>query len=198
MLRHEGPRPGPGWQRHDWKRRSLRVVGDPGARHVVVARRRWRLAGTTTTRLDRAPDEVPWSGCALLVVFLRLASWLLSGEGVHRHEVELPALEAVASRRAVQNWLHRLLPAASRVEGALRTAAIERSEPRPVERLFPGGLSPPVDARQRRWKDPGATYRLATGLAILARGAAALDTPATVLLAEARLEADGILSIPRR
>jgi hypothetical protein len=55
-----------------------------------------------------------------------------------------------------------------------------------------------VDARRRRWKDPGATYRLATGLAILARGAAALDTPATVLLAEARLEADGILSIPRR
>lgn len=163
----------------------------------MVVRRRWRLGRSSTTRLDRAPDEVAGVHVAALVVLLKLASWLLSGTGLHVYEERVAALDAVGSRRSVQRWLACLLPDAARAEGALRTAVIERSEPQPVERLFPGGLSPPAAIRCRRWKDPGAAYRLATGLAYLVDGAVALLTSATVLLAEAQSRLDGPLGTPR-
>ncbi len=197
-LFYEGPRPGPGWHRHDWRFRRFRLVDDHVVRHVVVARRRWRMAGSTTTRQDRTPDEVGGVGVVLLAVLLKLAGWVLSGVGLHVYDEGRPALEAVGSRRTLQRWLHRLLPDAARVQGALRTAVIERSEPQPVERLFPGGVSPPVAIRCRRWKDPEAVYRLAIGLVFLVEGAVALSTSATVLLAEALKRLDGPLGIPRR
>ena len=197
-LRFEGPRPGLGWHRHDWRPRHVRVVDDTGVRQLVIDRRRWRLHGTTTTRLDRAPDEACFARSTLLVVLLMLCSWLLSDDGLHRHEAHPIALEGVAGRRTVHRWLHRLLPDAARVQGALRTAVVERSEPQPVERLFPGGLSPPVAVRRRRWKEPEATYRLVTGLAFLANGADALTTSATTLLAEAHLGDAGTLGTLRR
>jgi hypothetical protein len=103
--------------------------------------------------------------------------------GLHVYQESQPALEEAGSRRTVQRWLHRLLPDAAQVQGALRTAVIERSEPQPVERLFPGGVSPPVAIRCRRWKDPEAVYRLATGLVFLVEGAVARSISATVLLA---------------
>lgn len=162
-----------------------------------MERRRWRLAGTTTTRLDRSPDEVGGVRSALLVVLVKLAAWVLSGEGLHVYEERHPALETMGSRRTVQRWLARLLPDADRVQGALRTAVVERSEPQPVERLFPGGVSPPEAIRRRRWKDPEATYSLAIGLAFLVEGAVVLSTSATVLLAEAQMRLDGPLGIPR-
>jgi hypothetical protein len=173
------------------------MVGDAGVRDVLILRRRWRQAGTTTTHLDRCPDEVGGIRSTLLVVVLKLASWLLSGEGVHVYDEVPPVLDAPGCRRTVQRWHQRLFPDAARVQGALRTAVVERSEPQPVERLFPGGLSPPVAIRRRRWKDPEATYRLAMGLAFLVHGAAALSTSATVLLAEAQTRLDGPLGIPR-
>ena len=196
-LRFEGSRPGPGWHRHDWRARRLRVVGDAGVREVLIQRRRWRFFGTTTTRQDRSPDEAGGIRSTLLVVVLKLASWLLSGEGLHVYDEIVPVLDAVGCRRTVQRWQQRIFPDAARVQGALRTAVVERSEPQPIERLFPGGLSPPEAIRRRRWKDPEATYRLAMGLAFLVHGAQALSTSATVLLAEAQARLDGPLGIPR-
>lgn len=198
VLRFEGPRPGPDWHRHDWRVRQVAVVSDAGLQTTPVERRRWRLRGTTSTHLDRSPDEVGGTHAVLLVVFLKLGAWLLSPDGLHVYEERLPALDAAGSRRSVQRWLHRLLPDADRVQGALRTAVVERSEPQPIERLFPGGVSPPGAVRRRRWKNPEATYRLATGLAFLVQGADALSTSVTVLLAEARKGLDGPLGISRR
>lgn len=95
----------------------------------------------------------------------------------------------------MQRWLARVAPHGERLQGVLRTAVLERSEPRPMEGLFPGGLSPPDGIRRRRWKDPRATYRLATALAFLVHGAAALSISTTVLLAEAHRRLDGPLHI---
>jgi hypothetical protein len=55
-----------------------------------------------------------------------------------------------------------------------------------------------VVIRRRRWKDPEAVYRLATGLVFLVDGALALATSATVLLAEALKRLDGPLGISHR
>jgi len=138
------------------------------------------------------------AGGVLLVVLLKLASWLLSGVGqCHAVGGEPPAVAKAASRRTTQRWLHRLLPDAAVVQGGLRIAVVERSEPQPVERLFPGGVSPPEAIRRRRWKAPEAVYRLATGLVFLVQGAERLNTSATTLLAEAQLGDAGTLGTPR-
>jgi hypothetical protein len=134
---------------------------------------------------------------ALLAVLVKVAAWVLSGDGLFSYAEQHPRLAALACRRTVQRWQRRLTHDAHRLQGALRTAVVERFEPQPVERLFPGGLSPPAAVRRRRWKDPEATYQLATGLAFLVHGAAALCTTTTVLLAEAHRRLDGPLCTPR-
>lgn len=164
---------------------------------MVLERRRWRLAGTTQTRIDRAPDELAGVRVVLLVALLKVASWLLSGEGLYGYADRPVTLGPLGCRRSVQRWQRRLSHDAAPLQGALRTAVVERTEPQPVEKLFPGGLSPPEAVRRRRWKDPEATYQLATGLAFLVRGAEALSTSTTVLLAEAHRRLDGLLGTTR-
>lgn len=192
---YEAERPGPGWDRHDWKPRRLVILTDRGVQVPTVLRRRWRLRGTTKTRLDRSPDEAGRRHVVLLVVLLKVWAWLSSGRGVHAYDEVVPALEAHGSRRTVQRWLQALLPDAVALQQALRTAVIERFEPQPLERLFPGGLSPPDGIRRRRWKDPEKMYALASGLVFLVRGAEVGASAATVLLAEARRRLDGPLNI---
>jgi hypothetical protein len=162
-----------------------------------VYRRRWRLYRTTKTRQDHAPDEIDGLRAVAFVILLRLWSRLSSIRSLHHHDEVVPALERTHSRRTVERWLHRLLPAGLRLQQALRTTLIERHEPRAIEKLFPGGLSPPGRLRSGWWKDPPATYSLATALAFLFGGAVALDhdtISATVLLLEARRRLDGPLS----
>lgn len=196
-LVFETPRPGSGWHGHGWRPRAALALVDGKLAAFVVWRHRWRLRGTTTTRQDRAPDEVDGLRAVAFVIFLRLWARLSATRGVHHHDEVVPALDRTHSRRTVERWLHRLLPAGLRLQQALRTTLIERHEPRAIERLFPGGLSPPGRLRSGWWKDPSATYSLATALAFLFGGAVALDTPeisATVLLLEARRRLDGPLS----
>lgn len=173
------------------------MADDTGSREVVIARRRWRLRNTNRTQIDRTPDEVGGCHFATLLLVLKVAGWLLSGKGLHTYEARFPALGGAGAPRTVQRWLQRLLPDAARLGGALRTAVIERSEPQPIERLFPGGLSPPEAIRRRRWKDSDGTYRLATGLAFLVEGALVLSISATALLAEAQQRFDGTLGTSR-
>ncbi len=196
----EGPRPDGGWHRHDWRPRTvLAVLPGPAIAGcpmrvvpITVQRRRWLRYGTTETRQDHAPDEIDGLQSVVLVVLVRLWSWLSSTRGLLRYEEVVPDLD-LFSRRTAQRWLHRLLPAADRLQVALRTTVIERFEPQPIEKLFPTGLSPPDRTQSRWWKDPKATYSLATGLAFLFGGAVALKISATVLLAEARTRLDGPL-----
>ena len=196
VLRYESTRPGAGWDRHDWRPRMEWLTDDRGCRLVVIERRRWLRRGTTDTHQDRCPDEVGRFSAVLLTILLNLAAYLLSGRGL-LHDRELLPRPVPVDLRTIFRWFHRLLPDAATVQGALRTAAVERCEPQPIERLFPGGLSPPEAVRRRRWKDPEGAYRLATGLAFLVDGADALGISATVLLAEAHKGLDGTLGSSR-
>lgn len=101
QLRFEGPRPGPGWHRHDWRPGRLAFASDRGAGDVLVERRRWRRHGTSETRQDRAPDEVGGLHFVRMVVLLPVAGWLLSGDGLHTF-VD-PAHAARPHPRAVQH-----------------------------------------------------------------------------------------------
>jgi len=128
---------------------------------------------------------------ALLVVFVRLWGWLCSGRGLYGNT---HVLRRPGAPRTLQRWLRRLLRRGVAWQQALRTAAVERLEPRPLERLFPGGLSPPEAVRRRRWKEPDAAYFIATACAFLVDVAAATGTSMTTLLAEARRRLEPAIS----
>jgi hypothetical protein len=123
----------------------------------------------------------------VLVYVLALFGWLSSPRGAHAHEpLILDADDVQApSARTMQRWLRRALPSALETQQAYRLAVIERCEPRPVESLFSGGLSPPVGIR-RSWRDPPLVASLWRAFALTLGAALKLDLPAALLLAEAR------------
>jgi len=130
-------------------------------------------------------------GMWMLAVFLALWAWLSCGAGLRTYESVFPDLDLAMSRRTVQRWLRRALLQARKTQQAIRMAVIERSEPRPVERLFPQGLPPPRGLLRRHWKDPLMVGRLFRALVIAVAGSIALQLPLPILLAEARGRWDG-------
>ena len=185
-----GERPGDGhWHGHGYFSRALWVLRDGAIVRIRLWKHRWRLVGTTTTCHSRSPEELPSFEASVLVVVLVLFAWLDSGQGASSRERSEPIAgmqESCASRRTMQRWLHKLAPDATKIQQANRRAVIERSEPRPVEILFRGGLPPPKDLLRRRWKDLPSVTALWRAFAILFRGALGLDVPVALLLAEAR------------
>lgn len=186
-LQYNGERPGEAWHAHGYMRRLLVATPDGGRR--VVWKRRWlRMDDSPGPRTchSRPPDDLAsvWFGAT--VVLLKIWAWLDGGAGVCRYE-EPSCIERLGgSRRTVQRWLRRALPMAADTLQAVRRAVIERSEPRPMEQLFPRGLPPPDELQRRHWRSPASVSTLWQACALLIGGAVALNVNAPVLLAEAR------------
>ena len=189
-LLYQGRRPQQGkWHGHGSFPKTSWVLRAGVLVQIQIWKHRWRRVGTSTTCHSRPDEEAHSAGACLLVIVLMVFSWLDSGRGLShkdRHEPIVGAGEACACRRTIQRWLHKLLPHAMDIQQAIRRAVIERCEPRPVETLFEGDLSPPKGLERRRWKDPSSVSQLWRAFAILFRGALGLDVPVAHLLAEAR------------
>jgi hypothetical protein len=184
-LVYDGVRPAPGWHAHGYFARWLWML----VKGLLVRRRlwkkRWLDPRTGRTVHSRPPDDAAQVWSCTLIVALKLWAVLDGGSLLAGHEV-VPELQTHPSVSTVQRWLGR---AAARAEEALhyiRLSVIERSEPRPVEHLFPSGLAPPESLVHRRWRQPREIKRLWQALAWLFASAIALSTPASLLLAEAR------------
>ncbi len=190
-LQYDGARPGAGWHAHGYFAVGLWVLAQGVVRRVVLYKRRWFEPALRVTCHSRPPDDPLGARSSTLVVFLALWAWLSSDAGLHRHDPVFPDIDGCGSRRTVQRWLARVRPYAMAIQQAIRLAVIERSEPRPVERLFPQGLSPPRGLLRRRWKDPRPVGRLWRALVIAIQGSLATSTPLSILLAEARGRWDG-------
>ena len=140
-LQFDGERPEPiddvRWHAHGYFARSLVLLR--GGRRVTmrIHKRRWRLVGTTRTCHSRPPDDPVLVRHCTLIVVLRLWCWLSAREGLLRHRAWPPDLEHCGTPRTLQRWLRKALPMALEVQQAVRHALIDKSEPRPVERLFP-------------------------------------------------------------
>jgi hypothetical protein len=195
-LQYDGERPGSGWHAHGYFPRWLWLLLDGAAERVRVWKRRWLLAGTTRTCHSRPPDDPPRMRSCTLVVALVLWSWLAGEAGLHGCTPVLPDLGERPCSRTAQRWLARARPNALQIQQAVRSAVIERSEPRPVERLFPRGLPPPPGLLRRRWQDPPLVASLWRALALALHGASALLLPVTLLLAEARGRWEGAIDSP--
>lgn len=184
-LQYDGIRPGPQWHSHGYFPRRLWVLNHGRLVRKRLWKRRWLLFGTTTTCHSRPPDDLPFVAFCSLVVLLKLWAWLDSPRGVRTYDDVFPDLGQRGSRRTVQRWLSHFLEDALYVQQTIRRALIERSEPRPMEHMFPNGLSPPVHLTRRGFRKPTAAAKLWRGLAILLGGSIALNVQASVLLAEA-------------
>jgi hypothetical protein len=181
-----GKRPGVGWHVHGWLERWLWILVEGVPERRRVRKRRWLYVSTGRTCHSRPPDEWgPVQFCFLIVV-LKLWPWLNGDVGLHNTSEVDHALDDHGCSRTVQRWLRRASAQALELQQAIRSALIERCEPRPVEHLFPGGLSPPELLTRRRWKEPDLVGTLHRALAMLFAGAVKLSIPTSVLLAEAR------------
>lgn len=185
-LTYSGPRPGAGWYKHGRLKRRMLTVICGVLSTVYVLKQRWLEAATGRTRHSRPPDDLPWLHYCSLVVALKLWAWLDGGRGSENVPQVIEDEDDRPDKRTVQRWLARALPHGMDFQQAIRLALIERSEPRPVETLFPGGLSPPEALVRQSWRDPPALDKLWRALALLMNGAIRLSVPAAVLLAEAR------------
>ena len=186
-LQYDGARPGPQWHAHGYMPRLLVARAD-GAR-VRLWKRRWlRLSEGEGPRTchSRPPDDLAsvWSSATVLV--LKLWAYLDSDAGIVTHEESWAMARLGGSRRTVQRWLKRAQVSAVQTLQAIRRAVIERSEPRPAEQLFPGGLSPPKALVRRHRCAPASVSSLWQAFTFVVGGALALNVPAPVLLAEAR------------
>jgi hypothetical protein len=186
-LCYDGVRPGSGWHGHGHFSRRLWMLEDG----QLVRRRLWKQRWRDTTSVprrtvhSRPPDDAAQVWSCTLIVLLKLWAVLDGGSLLAGHEV-VPELVAHGGFRTVQRWLGRAVARAGEVLHYVRLAVIERSEPRPVEQLFPSGLDPPDSLLRRRWRRPLEIRGLWQALAWLFGGAIALSTPAALLLAEAR------------
>ena len=192
-LWFDGVRPGQGWHKHGHCDKTITFLEDGDVVTKQVHKSRWLLYHTTQTCHSRPPDDVKGSCFCTLILALKLFSWL-STRGVHTSTELLENLEGVVHARSAQRVMARLLPYALQIERtiqhtirtALKESNLERSEPRPFERLFPGGLSPPDTLLHRPWQDPLAIRLLWRALAMILFGAAALGIHPPILMAEAR------------
>jgi hypothetical protein len=184
----EGERPGPGWHAHGWTSARLTIaIGGGESRTITLLKRRWLNPdphASPRTVHDRPPDDLGTRYDAVIVAAV-LWCWLQGERGVHTFE--LPFHQG-PSARTVLRWHRKARPNALGTQHAIRERLIERHEPRPIEQLFPGGVSPPGCTRRRGWRDLGRTSTLCRGLTLLFRGAGRLSRsiPTPALLAEAR------------
>jgi len=177
-LQYDGHRPGPGWHAHGYFAAQLIFI--EGDRLVArqVFKRRWLEISTRRTCHSRPPDALPHFQVSTVLVVLFLSRFL----ALAVPDVDVLELGEVRSERTLQRWSRRAQRVALQVQQAIRRALIERSEPRPVEQLFKGGLSPPGAPTA----DPSPVSTLQRGLSMALQGAHALEVSLSVLLAEAR------------
>ena len=185
-LQYDGVRPGPGWVAHGYFSRWLWVLGASGPHRVRLWKHRWRDKASGRSTHSRPPDELGRLSVCSLTFALLIFGWLSGVGGAARHEAAAVGLEQARSRRTLQRWVRRAAPRAMDSQQAIRLAIIERSEPRPMERLFPAGLSPPEQLGQRPWRDPQAVAILWGGLTLFFTAAVKLAVPSPILLAEAQ------------
>jgi hypothetical protein len=188
-LQFDGPRPAGGWHGHGWTKKTIVMLADGKPQGVVLYKHRWLLVGTTTTCHSRPPDDPAFIRFCTLIVVLRIWAFINSGVGFHNRGEVLPdLLDGAGSDRTVQRWTAGAMGRALEIQQAIRAAILElrRSEPRPEEDWFRGGLSPPSAVTGRRWQSPTLHQSLWRAFAMLFVGAKELGVTVSSLLAEAR------------
>jgi hypothetical protein len=182
-----GERPGAGWHGHGYCEKTLTMLVDGEPVAARLRKHRWLDTETGRTCHSRPPDDPALLRFCTLIVILRVWAWVSSPVGFHRRREAHEGLESgCGSDRTVQRWAVTAMREALWIQQAIRLSIIEGSEPRPVESLFEGGLSPPDAVMKRRWQSPSDVETLWRAYAMLLVAARKLARHASCLLAGAR------------
>ncbi len=182
-----GERPGAEWYGHGYFPKWLTMLVEGQALQVCVYKHRWIHRRTGETTHSRPPDDPCLVRFCTLVVMLRVWASVSSELGFHNRGEAYEGLETgCGSDRTVQRWTSRMMSNGMEFQQAIRLMLIEESEPRPMERLFEGGLSPPDAVMKRRWTSPQNHLRLYHGVAMLLVASRKLAKHTSCLLAGAR------------
>ncbi len=184
-LYYMGVRPGAGFHAHGYCFKDIIYLKHGHIVKLRVFKRRWLCYKTGHTCHSRPPDDASASYFCTLIILLKLWRWLNTG-GLHTSSEVLDTLEGIGSNRSMQRWMKRILPHGLLFQQAIRRVLIERSEPQPMERLFPVGLSPPEHLVRRHWHNLPGVLTVWRGATMLMYGARALNTDVAIILAEAR------------
>ena len=184
VLRHEGPRPGPGWHRHGTTPKLLLLVDRSWLRPVLLLKQRWLHVATGTTRHDRPVWDIPGHTFAMDVVVLTLAAWLVDGPGLHA--TDWPWHHPRPARRTVQRWAAHLAPHADRWLQHARGHVLDFVAPRPLEELLPAGGIPPPGRVRTRIRDGATAWQLRDVVWMLKNVAHSVPIPLLELLGVAR------------
>jgi hypothetical protein len=182
-----GERPGVEWTGHGYFPKWLTVLVRGQASKIRLYKHRWIHKRTGETIHSRPPDDPCFIRFCTLVVVLRVWAALSSEHGFHNRCEAYEGMETgCGSDRTVQRWTSRMMSNGLEIQQAIRLMLIEESEPRPMERLFEGGLSPPYAVMKRRWHSPQNLGRLYLGIAMLLVASRKLAKHTSCLLAGAR------------
>jgi hypothetical protein len=184
---YEGDRPGEKWHGHGYFPKWLTMLVFAQPVKVRIYKHRWIHTETGETTHSRPPDDPVMVRFCSLIVMLRIWGWVSSSVGFHQRTEVFEGLESdCGTDRTVQRWTRDAMLNGIDVQQAIRLAIIEEREPRPVEKLFDGGLSPPDAVTKRRWKSSQKLIKLYRGYGMLLVAASELAKHASYLLAGAR------------
>jgi len=184
---YEGSRPGEEWHGHGYFPKWLTMLVSGLPKKIRVYKHRWIHTETGKTKHSRPPDDPVMVRFCSLIVMLRIWGWVSSTAGFHNRTEVFEGLESdCGTERTVQRWTRDAMYNGIAVQQAIRLSIIEEREPRPVEKLFDGGLSPPDAVTKRRWKSSEQINALYQGYAMLLVAARELAKHASYLLAGAR------------
>ncbi len=127
------------------------------------------------------PEILPYKRYSSFLIVLCLWSYLVSMAGMH-HCLPGEVSEDI-SVRTVARHLSLAKALAVETQQAIREVLIRKTEPRPVEELFPGGLDPPESLRRKQSTEPDTASTLWRALYMLRQGAQALPIDPRALLA---------------
>jgi hypothetical protein len=183
-----GERPGETWYGHGYFPKTLTVLRNGRPPKIELHKHRWKDQETGVTVHSRPPDDPAYIRCCSLIVVLRIWTFISSGKGIHKREEVFPSLwkGSGSSSRTVQRWTKREFENSMEIQQAIRHLLIDENEPRPVEGLFEGGLSPPDGVLNRRWKSSTKLSELYRAYAMLFVAAREYAQHASYLLAWAQ------------
>jgi transposase len=130
------------------------------------------------------PETLPYKRLSTFLIVLCLWSYLDSSSGLH-HCLPGELSEDISARTVVRH-LSSAKALAVETQQAIREVLIRKTEPRPVEELFPGGLDPPESLRWKQSKEPDTAGTLWRALFMLRQGAETLAIDPRTLLAWAQ------------
>ena len=183
-----GERPGDNWYGHGYFPKGLTVLRGGRPEKIELNKHRWKDRETGGTVHSSPPDDPIYVRCCSLVVVLRIWTFISSSKGIHKREEVFPSLwkGSGSSSRTVQRWTQRAFENSMAIQQGIRHCLIDESEPRPVEGLFEGGLSPPDGVLDRRWKSSQKLNELYRAYAMLFVAAREHAKHASYLLAGAQ------------